>query len=108
MKQLYRAFGALLREIRNQSDLTQSQLGDRVGLGRTAVTNIENGKQAVALHQVYEFADALGVSVEKLLPQLEPQRHSVQMDTVGSLVADAGDQQVLRIIRKEREHVKGG
>ena len=109
MKRFYGVFGALLRENRSQSGLTQSQLGERVGLGRTAVTNIENGNQAVALHQVYEFAGALGVSVEKLLPQLEWPEQSSKLDAVGTLVADEADQKLLRTItaRKERGHVKG-
>lgn len=68
---LYKAFGKMVRLHRErQSDLTQEKLGGRVGLSRTSITNIEKGRQHVALHQIYAIADALNVPPEVLLPKL--------------------------------------
>jgi transcriptional regulator with XRE-family HTH domain len=66
---LYLAFGNLVRLSREQRpDLTQEKLGRLVGLSRTSITNIEKGRQHIALHQLYVLAEALRVRPEALLP----------------------------------------
>lgn len=65
----YRAFGRLVRMHRQRlDDMTQEKLGRLVGLSRTSITNIEKGRQHVALHQLLAIADALAVRPEALLP----------------------------------------
>ncbi len=67
---LYKTFGELVRLHRErQEGLTQEMLGHLVGLSRTSITNIEKGRQHVALHQVFDLADALKVQPEALLPR---------------------------------------
>jgi transcriptional regulator with XRE-family HTH domain len=68
MDQLYREFGRLLRQCRKKANLTQEDLADRVGLARTSITNIEQGRQHVSLHVLYELAETVGVSAHELLP----------------------------------------
>ena len=66
---LYRAFGKLVKLHRQRPPkLTQEKLGLMVGLSRTSITNIEKGRQHVALHQLFAFAEALRVRPEALLP----------------------------------------
>jgi transcriptional regulator with XRE-family HTH domain len=67
----YAAFGAKLRRAREDAHLTQKQLADRVDLPRTSITNIEGGRQRIALHQLVQFAEALGVEPLELLPEEE-------------------------------------
>lgn len=50
--------------------MTQEKLGKIVGLSRTSITNIEQGRQHIAVHQLVQFADALGIAPEALLPAL--------------------------------------
>ncbi len=61
--------GRLIRSNRN-GKMTQAELGERIGLSRTAVTNIECGRQRLLVDQLVEIADALGVSAEELLPKV--------------------------------------
>ena len=61
--------------------MTQAELGRRIGLSRTSVTNIEQGRHHVSLHQFLRIASALEVAPEALLPQL-PQK------LAGSRMAD--------------------
>jgi transcriptional regulator with XRE-family HTH domain len=66
---LYQAFGRLLRLHREKrKGLTQEKLGLLVGLSRTSITNIEKGRQHVALHQLFAIAEALRVRPDALLP----------------------------------------
>jgi transcriptional regulator with XRE-family HTH domain len=66
---LLREFGILLAGERRRKHLSQAQFAARVGLSRTSVTNIERGRQAVQLYQLYTFASALQVDVVRLLPK---------------------------------------
>jgi transcriptional regulator with XRE-family HTH domain len=68
MDPLYREFGLLLKARRNQARLTQDEMASKVGLGRTSITNIEQGKQPVSLQMLYQLADALGAAPHELLP----------------------------------------
>jgi transcriptional regulator with XRE-family HTH domain len=43
-------------------------LAPAVGLSRASVANVEKGRQAVALHVLVKFSEALGVLVGDLIP----------------------------------------
>lgn len=47
--------------------MTQGDLAERVGLGRTSMTNLEGGRQNPPLSILPELASALGVSPSELL-----------------------------------------
>jgi len=78
MDVLYKEFGRRLREAREAARLSQDAVAKRVGLSRTSITNIERGRQHVALHMLYRFASAVGAQPTELLPsQLSPQSNDV-------------------------------
>jgi transcriptional regulator with XRE-family HTH domain len=64
----YEQFGLRVRRVRLDRGLNQEALGHRVGLERSSISNIENGRQRVQLHMLAEFAAALGVTPAALLP----------------------------------------
>lgn len=68
MDQLYREIGRTLRQRREGAGLTQGDIATRVGLSRTSITNIEQGRQHVTLHVLYALADAVGSKPGDLLP----------------------------------------
>jgi len=68
---VYGDLGAAIRERRTAMGLSQAALGERVGLGRTSITMIERGSQALLVHQLLEIAKALKVSPDKLLQSIE-------------------------------------
>jgi transcriptional regulator with XRE-family HTH domain len=59
--------GRLIRNTRT-GKMTQAALGERIGLSRTAITNIECGRQRLLVDQLVEIADALGIPAAELLP----------------------------------------
>ena len=66
---VYVALGAKIRAKREAIGMSQEVLSSRVGLSRTSVTNIELGRQSVLVHQLIEFANALGSNVSDLIPK---------------------------------------
>lgn len=99
-----------MKAARNDAGLTQQQVATRVKLTRTSITNIERGTQHIALHQLFLLADAVGVSVDALLPdpraaieELVPERHLRK-------IRERGDDEVLdfaaRVLSKQRSSTR--
>jgi transcriptional regulator with XRE-family HTH domain len=77
---LYKDFGRLVRDHRRRVRVTQSQLGERIGLSRTSITNIEQGRQKVLLHQIFALAESLEIRPEALLPAVTPSEMSPRIE----------------------------
>jgi len=81
--------GRLIRKART-GKMTQADLGERIGLSRTAITNIECGRQRLLVDQLADIAGALDVPLAELVPnaragnarQSELQHPIRQMPTV--------------------------
>lgn len=84
MDDFYERFGDRVRRARTALGLNQQALGNAVGLNRTSISNIEQGRQRVALHMLFAFADALKVEPEMLLPA-----STGQTDVLDELPEDA-------------------
>lgn len=71
-KQLYKAVGEKIATERRSEGraLTQGALAERTGnrMSRSAIANIERGRQRLALHHLYMIAEALDVEPRDLLP----------------------------------------
>jgi transcriptional regulator with XRE-family HTH domain len=65
---IYEALGGNIRRARSNREMRQTELARLVGLSRTSITNVELGRQGLAIHQLFEFAEALGVEPCELLP----------------------------------------
>ena len=77
---LYLELGLLVRKNRRKLELTQDALGERVGLSRTSITNIESGRQKILIHQLFLLAEALDVTPQALLPKLQPTNRIEQIE----------------------------
>ena len=66
--ELYHVLGRRVRRRREQLDRTQDELAAQVGLTRTSITNIEQGRQKIQVHMLYSLAAALDTAVIALLP----------------------------------------
>lgn len=96
MEPLYVRFGRELRRVRRRKKMTQSELADRVALGRTSIVNIESGRQRVHLHTFLELASALDVDPEELLPEIPEQLPEIAL-RVGTLPEPERDW-VMRVV----------
>ena len=59
--------GKNLKRIRTKKGMTQGDIVRTLGVSRSFVSNIENGKTNPTLATIAKLAKALGVSVEELI-----------------------------------------
>jgi len=62
-----KAFGDLVREIRESKKISKRQLELELGLSRMALSRIENGDHSVSLSRALKLAKFLGVSIDSLI-----------------------------------------
>lgn len=74
-QKVYQAVGERIATLRRAPErgLTQKGLADGTDqvLTRSAVANIERGRQRLAVHHLYQIAKVLGVSPAELLPPFD-------------------------------------
>jgi len=70
LRRFYARLGANVRSIRVGAGLSQAVLAERIGFTRASVSNLEAGRQRIALHLFVQIAQALGVEPSRLLPGL--------------------------------------
>ena len=61
-------FGAKLSSARRARNVTQTELGERVGLSRITIAKLERGVQNVQLSQIFMIARALDIPPMELIP----------------------------------------
>ena len=76
-----------LKELREKAGLTQEELGSRIGKTKTAISNIESGRNGARLSTLNLIAQALGVEVQDILSEAksnaEPGSHGSNAQLVG-------------------------
>ncbi len=72
---IYVYVGQAVREHRDRCGFAQQELADAVGLTRTSITNLEQGRQQTPLHVLCRVADHLGVALKDLLPDTQDHTH---------------------------------
>jgi len=68
---IYVALGAVIKELRLKAGMTQDDLGEKLGLQRTSICNIEIGRQRVLLSDLWDFAEALGVTARQIFNRID-------------------------------------
>lgn len=59
--------GQRLRELREENELTQEELGKRAGIDRKTVNRIENGHFSPSIMTLFMLSDALRVKPSELI-----------------------------------------
>lgn len=60
----------LLRQLRHEAGLTQAQVAERLDVPQSFVSKYESGQRRLDIVELRHVAEALGVSVSKILTQL--------------------------------------
>ena len=66
MKEDAKKLGKNLKRIRTQKNIAQTEIANILGVDRSFVSNIENGKNNPTLSTITSLAKALKVSVDEL------------------------------------------
>lgn len=102
----YRGLGARISEARRQVPLTQAELAGMIGLSRTALANIEAGRQSVHAYLLTRLATLLGTPVPALLP---PDPAPIAENLVGlERVSTGARDWARRIMRSPADTAEGG
>ncbi|MDZ7772366.1 MAG: type II toxin-antitoxin system Y4mF family antitoxin [Balneolaceae bacterium] len=70
--------GAHIRWHRSRSGLTQAELADLAGVGKTAVFDIEHGKSTVQLDTLHRICRALNMTLRLESPLMDQCRKEVE------------------------------
>ncbi len=67
----YRRFRQLLRELRRQAGLSQTELAERLNRPQSFVSKAESGERRIDIIELRSFCQALGISLPEFIEQLE-------------------------------------
>ncbi len=84
---LYQEVGRRIKKLRNQLQMKQEDLAERVGLSRASIVNIENGRHRAHLFTLYNLASALRCPLLELLPPLGDIAHELPGSFDGKIKA---------------------
>jgi transcriptional regulator with XRE-family HTH domain len=59
--------GRKIRELRVQNEISQEQLAEKLGISRSAISQIENGERKVCADELVKLSRIFGISVDGLL-----------------------------------------
>jgi transcriptional regulator with XRE-family HTH domain len=109
-REIQQHLGSVIRRRRKQLELRQQDLAAQLGISRGSLANIEIGKQGVLVHQLYSFAEALGLRPEDFLAPLPDKTNPLQEPWAEAIPADLKleqRKQIARLIGDQREPQKG-
>ena len=58
--------GANIEALRKEKNMTQEELGQRIGLTPSAISNIERNKSAPSVDTLWRISDCFGVTIDSL------------------------------------------
>lgn len=77
-----RELGANLKRLRGKTP--QASIAEAVGVSRTSLVLVEQGKQRVHAYVLARLATALGTTVDVLLPKAATPREQLSVDDIGA------------------------
>lgn len=72
--------GVVVANKRKALGLEQSTIAERIGLSQASYSRLESGKSTFTVDQLFELAEALGVSASKLFNEVENTADSLRQN----------------------------
>lgn len=73
--------GKQIKELRMSRGWKQYQLADKVGMSRTAISNIEAGRRSLTINSLHKFAEVFQISVATFGINVENFNEAVDLTT---------------------------
>ncbi|MEX2345301.1 MAG: helix-turn-helix transcriptional regulator [Balneolaceae bacterium] len=70
-KDIEKAFGQVVRDMRLERKLSQEKLSELSGLDRSYVSEIERGEKTASIRTLVKLAEGLGISLSSLIVDME-------------------------------------
>lgn len=107
-KEFYRLLGLRIKEARetHKPTITQECLAENIGMSRTSVVNIEQGRHHIQVHTLVEISKQLEVLLQDLIPELIGNKVSETAILTNSYVSkelDSVKKSILKTTNKEVE-----
>lgn len=68
---IHMRYGRVIRNLRQQKNISQEELADLCGLHRTYISDIELGKRNVSLENIERISNALNVSLTEVFKEVD-------------------------------------
>lgn len=65
-------FYKLIKKLRIEQDLSQLEVADKIGLGRTTYISFEQGRAELKLAEAIKLSDIFGISLDDIKSNLKP------------------------------------
>lgn len=72
--------GSLVKNLRQKTGLTQSQVAESLGVTPGYISNVENNRTAMSLRILTYYARLVGCSLDSLVGDLEPEYAETALD----------------------------
>ena len=73
-------YGNQIKEYRISLGLTQNQVATEMNVTPGYISNVENGRTAMSLRMLIYYAKLMGITLDTLVGQLEPEYKSSALD----------------------------
>ena len=73
-------YGNQIKEYRISLGLTQNQVATEMNVTPGYISNVENGRTAMSLRMLIYYAKIMGITLDALVGQLEPEYKSSALD----------------------------
>ncbi|MBR2408685.1 MAG: helix-turn-helix transcriptional regulator [Lachnospiraceae bacterium] len=73
-------YGSLVKNLRQKTGLTQSQVAESLGVTPGYISNVENNRTAMSLRILTYYARLVGCSLDSLVGELEPEYAETALD----------------------------
>jgi len=70
--------GKIIRWHRKKSGLTQNELADLAGVGKSVVFDVEHGKKTVQFDSLRKICDVLNIKIELSSPVMEQSKKEIK------------------------------
>jgi transcriptional regulator with XRE-family HTH domain len=80
--ELYLHIGVRLQKKRKALKMSQQEVGERVGLGRASVSQIEAGEQQTSLRVLYDICIVLGLEPSEIMPTIAETTTNLHRESV--------------------------
>lgn len=99
-------FGKRLKELRKQSNLTQEELSEMLGVFQKQIGNIETGTTFTTMANIVKLADIFGVEVKDLFEFNHQKSRKDIIEEINKLINNLSDDKLRTVFRVVKDVAK--